>query len=259
MVRRRFARPWRLLPGAIVVASALVALGWQPAGAREGPAAPTLGRQIWLRDCATCHGPSGEGTRRGVDITESGTAAVDFMVRTGRMPLSHPDEPMRRHPVGYTQGQIRALVDYTATFVHGPAAGTPDLSGADLSAGAEQYLASCAACHQSAGSGGTLAYGDQAPPLGSATAREVAEAIRIGPGNMPNFSRDTMSDQEVADVTRYVEHLRKHPGDRGGFALGHVGPVPEGLVAWTIGLGALVLVARWLGSVQADDVDPDDA
>ena len=39
---------------------------------------------------------------------------------------------------------------------------------------------------------------------------------------------------------RYVEWA-KHPDDRGGWAIGHVGPVPEGLVTWF--LAAAVLVA----------------
>ena len=36
--------------------------------------------------------------------------------------------------------------------------------------------------------------------------------------------------------------------DRGGLSLGHLGPVPEGLVALGIGLVACILVTRWLGT-----------
>jgi ubiquinol-cytochrome c reductase cytochrome c subunit len=34
----------------------------------------------------------------------------------------------------------------------------------------------------------------------------------------------------------------------GGIALGRLGPVAEGLFLWTIGLGALVIVAIWVGA-----------
>jgi hypothetical protein len=64
---------------------------------------------------------------------------------------------------------------------------------------------------------------------------------------MPAFSRDAISDQEAAEVAAYVEELR-HPDDRGGIDLGHLGPVPEGAVALLLGLGLLVLVTRWLGT-----------
>ena len=36
------------------------------------------------------------------------------------------------------------------------------------------------------------------------------------------------------------------PDDPGGFDLGYTGPVPEGFVAFLFGLGALIVVARWI-------------
>ena len=235
-----------------VAVAVAVAGAWRPsspASDRSSAAATTddIGRRIWLGDCAVCHGRQGSGTSRGPDITESGTAAVDFMVSTGRMPLTHPDSKLERHDPRYDQREIRALVAYAATFVHGPLAMTPALRHADLSKGGSLYLGQCAACHQSAGAGGALANGDVAPPLGAATAREIAGAVRTGPGNMPRFSKDSIDDSELADITAYVRHLRD-PGDRGGLSLGHLGPVPEGLVALGIGLVACILVTRWLGT-----------
>lgn len=210
------------------------------------------GRDIWLSDCAVCHGAGGQGTNRGIDIAERGTAAVDFMVRTGRMPLAQPDDKMRRRKPIYDEAQIDALVAFTARFIDGPKAGAPKLTGTDLGRGGELYLAQCAACHQAVGAGGALANGDVAPPLYQATSREVREAIRTGPGNMPQFAPGSLDDAQVADISAYVRHLRD-PGDRGGFDLGHLGPVPEGLVAVVGGLGALVLILRWLGTSRADD------
>jgi ubiquinol-cytochrome c reductase cytochrome c subunit len=45
---------------------------------------------------------------------------------------------------------------------------------------------------------------------------------------------------------RYVEYA-KNPDDRGGWAIGHIGPVPEGLVTWFLAATALVGVCLVLG------------
>ena len=64
--------------------------------------------------------------------------------------------------------------------------------------------------------------------------------MRIGPYLMPRFSKKRLSDSQVDSLIRYIQYT-KHPDDRGGWALGHIGPVPEGLVAWFVGvLGAIV-------------------
>ena len=47
-------------------------------------------------------------------------------------------------------------------------------------------------------------------------------------------------------IARYVQTLRS-PEDRGGNGLGHLGPIPEGLVAWLVGLLAILVVVRWIG------------
>jgi ubiquinol-cytochrome c reductase cytochrome c subunit len=36
--------------------------------------------------------------------------------------------------------------------------------------------------------------------------------------------------------------------DYGGFGLGYLGPVSEGLFAWLVGMGALVGFAVWIGT-----------
>lgn len=241
----------------IVLVAAVAAVAWRPSAGPAGTTEERSGRSTWLADCAVCHGPRGAGTDRGPSIRASGTALVDFMVRTGRMPVDQPDDRLERGPVRYDEPEIRDLVIYTGSFVRGPRAATPDLTGADLAAGAEQYRENCAACHQAAGAGGALAYGDLAPPLDRASARVTAEAIRTGPGNMPRFDPSILDDRGLVDVTAYVQHLRQRPGDRGGWAFGHLGPVPEGLIAWVLGLGALVIAIRLIGTVRRDDEAPE--
>jgi ubiquinol-cytochrome c reductase cytochrome c subunit len=242
--------------GLVVAALVLWAAPWSSAtGALDDPGTPAPSADDaatrFAQDCAICHGPRGEGSFQGPDITRSGTAAVDFMLRTGRMPLRLEDAHRAEAPAGppaYSEAMIEALVAYSAAFVQGPAAPGPvDTSGADLAAGAQRYRASCAACHQAAGQGGVLAYGTDVPDLTGSTPVEVIEAMRVGPGSMPVFPATAVGDDEAVDVAAYIGSLHD-PDDRGGFDLWHLGPVPEGLVAWTIGIGSMLLWCRWLGS-----------
>jgi ubiquinol-cytochrome c reductase cytochrome c subunit len=62
---------------------------------------------------------------------------------------------------------------------------------------------------------------------------------------MPVFGPGTFTNQQVNSIVRYVEYLRE-PQDPGGFSLGLVGPITEGLIAILVGLGALMLITRWI-------------
>lgn len=235
----------------VLVAIAFIGAYRPSSGASSKQAAnPPLieqGRRLFLRDCAVCHGPRGEGSERGPNLSAAGTAAVDFMIRTGRMPLSSPRAPLQRHRTRYDDAEISAINAYAATFItHGPAIPTVATHGINLQRGNETYRAECAACHQAAGAGGALAFGVNAPALNQATPLEVVEAMRIGPGRMPKFDPATIDDHEASEVAAYVRYLH-HPTDSGGLNLGHLGPVPEGLVAWLLGLGGLLVIARLLG------------
>jgi ubiquinol-cytochrome c reductase cytochrome c subunit len=56
---------------------------------------------------------------------------------------------------------------------------------------------------------------------------------------MPSFSEERLSDRELDSVIAYVQ-ASQNPKDEGGWGIGHLGPVPEGLVAWL--LAGVVLV-----------------
>jgi ubiquinol-cytochrome c reductase cytochrome c subunit len=93
-----------------------------------------------------------------------------------------------------------------------------------------------------------LREGANAPGLGQATPLEIAEAVRIGPGAMPRFGEGSLSDEQLDDVVRYVRYLDTDLPHPGGFQLTGIGPVVEGLIAFVVGLGAMLLFARWIGS-----------
>jgi ubiquinol-cytochrome c reductase cytochrome c subunit len=227
-----WAGPLLVLTGAV-----LVALVWPVARARAA-APPVDARTLFLQDCATCHGADAKGTARGPSLQGEGRASVDFMLTTGRMPLPHPDSISRRHSPKYDAATINALEDYVATIAPGgPGIPSVDPARGDLAGGGEVYRAQCAACHQWSGDGGALLR-RESPALGAATPVQVAEAVRTGPGQMPVFPAAAISDADLQSLTRYVDDL-KHPEDRGGQSLWHLGPVAEGAMA----MGAMVLLA----------------
>jgi ubiquinol-cytochrome c reductase cytochrome c subunit len=243
-----------LLAGAVGVAllsvgaSAAPAQVRQPAPSGSDAADVAAGRQLYQLACTTCHGNEGEGVEdRGPSLIGVGAASADFYLSTGRMPLDRPRAQAERKRVAYTPVQIRQLVAYVASLGPGPPIPRIDLSAGDLAEGNRLYANNCAPCHSSAGAGGALGHAVYAPPLNRATPIQVAEAIRVGPGAMPVFSRETLDDEQLASVVRYVEYLR-HPDDRGGLGLGHLGPIPEGFVAWVVGLGAMLMAVRWIGT-----------
>ena len=91
----------------------------------------------------------------------------------------------------------------------------------------------------------------QAPSAGGlwsagGTRLAVAEAVRIGPYVMPKFSRSSISDRQLDSIVRYVE-FTKNPPRPGGWGLGFVGPVAEGLVTWFLAIPALIALCLILG------------
>jgi ubiquinol-cytochrome c reductase cytochrome c subunit len=207
-------------------------------------ALPT-GPALYQRTCASCHGNQGQGTFRGPTLVAVGAASADYWLRSGRMPLREPDQQSQRQPPAFTDAQIRELVDYVATLGEGPPIPQIDLAGANLAEGGELYRLNCAACHNWDGKGGALVNQSNAPPLRPVPVRELAEAVRIGPGTMPLFTEDQLNDDQLADVLAYVEYM-KTPPDAGGFGLGHWGPSTETLAGFA-GLALIVGITAWLG------------
>jgi ubiquinol-cytochrome c reductase cytochrome c subunit len=224
-------------------------------------------RRIYLRDCAVCHGSDGAGTPRGPSLTGVGRASVDYWVSTGRMPLTTPvgrdplppyrqlpppdrgfdsSAPATRRKPAYPPDAIRALVDYVASLgPGGPDIPVVDVAAGDLARGGEIFRLQCAACHAWAGDGGALLR-REAPSLHQSTPTQIAEAIRVGPGNMPAFGSAAVTDADLDALVSYVRYL-DHPRDRGGNPLWHLGPVAEGLIAWVLAMGSITLAVRWMG------------
>jgi ubiquinol-cytochrome c reductase cytochrome c subunit len=216
-------------------------------------------QDVYLRDCATCHGADARGTELGPDLHGAGAAQVDFQLSTGRMPAptgdaaQHRQRPTEevaqaRRPPKYDAATRRALVEYVVQLAGGGGPAIPDVHAAtgDVAAGGTVYRLQCAACHAWSGDGGALLQ-REAPSTHPATPLEIAEAVRSGPGNMPAFGHAALNDRQLQSLVSYVRYL-DHPQDHGGSPLWHLGPLAEGAVAVFVGLGLLVLAARWIGT-----------
>ena len=68
-----------------------------------------------------------------------------------------------------------------------------------------------------------------------------------GPQNMPKFSDRQLSADEKKDIIAYIKNSKETP-TQGGWGIGGIGPVAEGLVMWIVGIVALVAAALWIGS-----------
>ena len=107
-----------------------------------------------------------------------------------------------------------------------------------MAEGMRLFAAHCAGCHQIAAQGGYLT-GAVAPALDRATPTQIAEAVRIGPYLMPKFPRSAITDRQLDSIVAYVGYVQS-PEDPGGWPLGRLGPVPEGMVAWLLAGAVLV-------------------
>lgn len=208
----------------------------------------TQGRQIFLQECETCHGFYAQGTDAAPGLIGVGSAAVNFQVGTGRMPLADNGPEGIRKPPRLTPKQIGALATYIGSLGGGPAVPTNaqvSTSGANVGLGQQIFVAECAACHNFVGAGGALTYGKFAPALTQTTNRQIYEAMQTGPEAMPVFNDTTITPSEKRDIIAYVTKTRTEPNP-GGFSLGRVGTVTEGLVAFLGLLLFMVLMAMWI-------------
>jgi ubiquinol-cytochrome c reductase cytochrome c subunit len=225
-----------------------IAWSFRPAPSSAQSDLETKGRALYEANCSTCHGLGADGTVNGPSLQGVGPASVDFMLRTGRMPLANPADQSVRGEPKFRQAEIDALIAYVASIAPGgEPIPTVDTSAGDLALGAEVFLNNCAGCHGAGASGDSIGGGQIAPSLDPADPTEIGEAVRVGPGLMPRFGPETIDQHELDSLAAYLVWLRDN-GDEGGLQLGRVGAVAEGLIAVVVGLGILILVLRLTGA-----------
>jgi ubiquinol-cytochrome c reductase cytochrome c subunit len=241
---------------------------------KDANAAPTMsadaveqGQKLFIANCATCHGLNAQGTKSGPTLVGVGAASVDFQVSTGRMPLAGPNVQAPANRVKFEATEIAAMAAYVASLGPGPAVpeekwttaitpGSTKENGATLTnsqkiaRGGEIFRVNCAMCHNFAGAGGALTRGKYAPALTGASGKTIYEAMVTGPQSMPVFSDRNISPESKQELISYLA-AQENTTNVGGYSLGNLGPVSEGLFAWVFGLGLLIAGAVWLGKKAA--------
>lgn len=223
------------------------------------------GRELFTVNCSTCHGLNGEGIKltdgdgedqMGPSLVGVGAAAVDFQIGTGRMPLTQPGPQGPAKQTVFTDEEREAIAAFVATLGPGPAIpNEEDYSTAGMSdeerekavvLGGQIFLANCTACHNFDGAGGAMPRGGYAPSIHDTSPKHIYEALLTGPGPMDKFSNGNISSDDKRAVIAYIESIREEP-EAGGFGLGAVGPVAEGLFTW-LGIAVLVGIATWIAA-----------
>ncbi len=100
-------------------------------------------------------------------------------------------------------------------------------------------------CHNVAAAGGALTEGKYAPALTETSALHMYAAMVTGPQNMPVFNDMNLTTEDKRDIISALLFLQENPSP-GGFSLGALGPVSEGLFIWIFGIGGLIAVTVWI-------------
>jgi ubiquinol-cytochrome c reductase cytochrome c subunit len=228
---------------AVAAPGAAVEPGAASGGGEPATEPESEGRRLFVQGCSSCHGYDARGVEgHGPSLIGVGEEAADFYLRTGRMPLDRPDEEPERGPSPYSQEEIEALTQYVGSLGGPPVPAVHPEQG-DLAEGQKLFTEHCAGCHQVVARGGMVP-GAVITDLGAASPTDVAEAVQIGPYVMPSFGH--LEQSEVDDIARYVEYTHD-PEDRGGWGIGHIGPIPEGMIAWLLAGVALLFTIRLIG------------
>ena len=255
----------RRLRGGLALMFALVVLGFLyqlftpapqvAAAGSDDPAQIVAGQALYNNSCITCHGAELQGVQdRGPSLIGVGQAAVYFQVATGRMPAADNGAQIPRKEPFFTPQEIAQIGAFVQANGGGPQVPlNPDGTSAilqnvdNLSLGAELYRLNCASCHNFTGKGGALSQGKYAPDLGQATDSVIYAAMLTGPENMPKFGDGQLTSEEKIAIITYIQNV-KATMDPGGYGLGGFGPVPEGFIAFIVGMGALIGVMLWMGA-----------
>lgn len=205
------------------------------------------GQKLFQANCATCHGLNLQGTDNGPSLYGVGELSVEFQLATGRMPLQMQGPQAPQKSPQFTQPQIDAMAAYVQSEAPGPTYPADKIldGGGDVAEGAQLFRINCAMCHNVSAAGGALTEGKYAPALTSTSALHIYAAMVTGPQNMPVFGDMNLSDEDKRDIISALL-FQQESVSVGGFSLGNLGPVSEGLFVWIFGIGGLVAITVWI-------------
>lgn len=217
-------------------------------GSQEGLGLPSggdaeEGSRLYTQQCARCHGPAGRGGDLAPSLHGIEVARLDLVLRTNRMPPAN-QEGEGRGNIDWSDEQRADLLAYTAEEFD-VTGSLPDPEPGDPSVGRELFAENCAACHTQTGGGGVAGAGALTPSVTGLEPVTIAEAIRIGPFQMPQFGERQVSDEGLGHIAAYLEFVSEEHGTP-LFGLVELNPV---YASAFVALFALIVLAScvWLG------------
>ena len=169
-----------------------------PPGEGDGSNDGLSGKEVWMKECAVCHGDEGEGTARGTRLKFPVRGFATFITRNGRE--GHPAYaiPMPAYSRDIISNQqMSEMWDYLHSFPQ-------PFTGKDV------YQIYCANCHGEDGRGGMSGE----PVLGELD--EIEEYVREGEGGrmywsrtkyMPAWSPWEISNRQIDLMINYLAGL----------------------------------------------------
>ncbi len=213
------------MAGAVV--AAFVAQRTPGAGAGES------GKALYAQNCASCHGVDLRGGDAAPSLLHVGAADVDFWVSTGRMPAAVPWLQVgHRGLQSYiTPADEARIVTYVASFSSGGPPIPVVTTDGDPERGRTLFAQNCEHCHGVDAGGAAIGGENWAPSLAHATVTQLAEAIRVGPGEMPQFGEHQIDSRDLDDIATYLSSQRGST-NFSGLPIAAGGAVPEGMYGW---------------------------
>jgi len=228
---------------------------------------PDNGAGIYAQECAQCHGADGAGgempqyegrapSLRPEDNPNIEVAYFDLVFRTGRMPPAGSPYDNRTREVVLDEQERADLIAWLVDEFDVPGE-LPEPGEGEAGRGQAVWNANCSHCHGATGAGGVAGAGAWTPSVSDDDALTIAEAIRVGPFQMPQFEAGQISDQEVADVSAFMDTVRED-ADEQVLGIPELNPVYASAFVFLLALGALFLLGvigsrpRWFPTPEAD-------
>jgi ubiquinol-cytochrome c reductase cytochrome c subunit len=225
--RSAAARPLRALAGwGLVAAVALARAATGPFGAsaqeQEGEdAGAFLREELYAVHCGGCHSVDGRGgvTAGGLtapplrpeDNPRMTVAYARLTMDTGRMPPAGDPADNRIRRVTLTEQQREDIVRFMVDRF-GLEGDVPEPAHGDAAVGLQVYAQNCAACHGASGAGGVAGGGAWTPRVNDVSAQTLADAVRVGPFQMPRFDGEQITDAELGHMAAFLAEVEEEGG-----------------------------------------------
>lgn len=144
-------------------------------------------------------------------VNDVSIAYARLVLMTGRMPPgSDPFDSRRRGHMLDPGEQDDVLAFMVERFELEGDVSAPEPG--EAAAGLDIYAQNCAQCHGATAEGGVAGAGAYTPRILGYPTQVYADAIRVGPFQMPRFDEEQISGEEVGHLAAFLQEVEAEPG-----------------------------------------------